>query len=79
MQVQHRRLAGRPPTPERILEARNAVGASTTEAAALVNTHKSSWSRWERGRAPMNFNTFELFLIKTGQKPLEIFNKKGAA
>jgi DNA-binding transcriptional regulator YiaG len=57
-----------PPTPEAILAARKAAGLSQAQAAAVV--HRPSyrtWQDWERGRAKMPLDAWELFMIKTGQ------------
>ena len=59
-----------PPTPEAIVAARKAAGLTQAEAAAIV--HRPSyrtWQDWERGRAKMPLDAWELFLIKTGQHP----------
>ena len=48
-----------------------AAGLTQAEAAAIV--HRPSyrtWQDWERGRAKMPLDAWELFLIKTaGQRP----------
>lgn len=59
-----------PPTPEAILAARKDAGLSQAQAAAVV--HRPSyrtWQDWERGRARMPTDAWELFLLKTGQHP----------
>ena len=59
-----------PPTPEAIVAARKAAGLTQAEAAAIV--HRPSyrtWQDWERGRAKMPLDAWELFLVKTGQRP----------
>lgn len=58
------------PTPDAILAARKAAGLSQAQAAAIV--HRPSyrtWQEWERGRAKMPPDAWELFLLKTGQHP----------
>ena len=58
------------PTPEAIVAARKAAGLTQAEAAAIV--HRPSyrtWQDWERGRAKMPPDAWELFLLKTGQNP----------
>ncbi len=58
------------PTPESIRAARAAAGLTQAEAAAVV--HRPSyrtWQDWERGRARMPPDAWELFLLKTGQHP----------
>ena len=56
------------PTPDEIRAARDAVGATQAEAAAKVYCHTYTWVKWERGERRMPRATYELFLIKTGQK-----------
>lgn len=58
------------PTPESIRAARTVAGLTQAEAAAVV--HRPSyrtWQDWERGRARMPLDAWELFLLKTGQHP----------
>jgi DNA-binding transcriptional regulator YiaG len=58
------------PTTDAILAARKAAGLSQAQAAAIV--HRPSyrtWQDWERGRATMPPDAWELFLLKTGQHP----------
>lgn len=58
------------PTAEMIRAARVAAGLTQAEAAAVV--HRPSyrtWQDWERGRARMPLDAWELFLLKTGQHP----------
>ena len=58
------------PTIAAIIAARKAVKLTQAEAAAIV--HRPSyrtWQDWERGRAKMPPDAWELFLLKTGQHP----------
>lgn len=61
--------SGEYPTPEQIREAREAAGMTQVEAAAVVHRGLAvRWSEWENGTRRMQPDTFELFLIKTGQR-----------
>lgn len=61
------------PTPERILKAREAAGLTQPEAAELVwLRHAIRWSEYERGVNGMPLATWELFLLKTGQRKLMV-------
>ena len=42
-----------------------------TQAAHLVHASLRSWQQWEAGDRAMPPGLFELFMIKTGQWPLE--------
>jgi len=58
------------PTPDAILAARKAAGLSQAQAAAVVQRPSyRTWQDWERGRAKMPPEAWELFLLKTGQHP----------
>lgn len=55
-----------PPTPEQIRAARNALGITQEQAAALVHRKgKMGWYSWESGRRVMCPAIWELFLIKS--------------
>lgn len=57
------------PTPEEVKAARESAGLSQSQAAALVHrAHYQRWHEWESGRRNMPLDTWELFLIKAGQK-----------
>lgn len=61
------------PTPERIRKAREAARLSQPEAAELVwLRHAMRWSEYERGVNGMPLATWELFLLKTGQRALMV-------
>lgn len=55
------------PTPEAILQAREAAGLSQSEAGALIYSGLRSWQHWEWGTRRMHPGLFELFMKKTGQ------------
>ena len=55
------------PTPEAILQAREAAGLSQSEAGALIYSGLRSWQHWEWGTRRMHPGLFELFLKKTGK------------
>ncbi len=55
------------PSPESILQAREAAGLSQSEAGALIYSGLRSWQHWEWGTRRMHPGLFELFLKKTGQ------------
>jgi len=58
-----------PPTPERIVAARERAGLTQAEAAKVVHlAHSIRWSEYERGVHRMPLSTWELFLIKVGQR-----------
>ena len=59
------------PTPEQVLEAREAAGLTQKQAAELVHRVAAKrWSEWERGTTHMQADAWELFLLKTGLKRL---------
>lgn len=53
------------PTPKEIKKARGKMKQS--EAAMIVHVTDAAWSKWEKGRRPVNLAAWELFLIKTGK------------
>lgn len=63
------------PTPEEIIAARKKVKLTQTQAGLVVHKTLRSWQRYEYNEREMDFAIFELFLLKTGQKELEIFKK----
>lgn len=63
------------PTPEEIIAARKKVKMTQTQAGRVVHKTLRSWQRYEYGEREMDFAIFELFLLKTGQKELEVFQK----
>jgi DNA-binding XRE family transcriptional regulator len=57
------------PTPWQIYAARVRAGLTQAEAANLVYLQtRQAWSAYESGRLQIPLVTWELFLIKTGQK-----------
>ena len=59
------------PAPEEIRAARDAAGLSQTAAAELVHSKLRTWQQWEAGDRAMPPGLFELFMLKTGQWPLD--------
>lgn len=60
------------PTPEMIKKAREKAGLAQAAAAELVHlSHAIRWSEYERDVNRMPMATWELFLLKTGQRKLE--------
>lgn len=61
------------PTPAAIRDARAAAGLTQTEAAQTVRASLRAWQQWEAGDRAMPPGLFELFMLKTGQWPLDGF------
>lgn len=62
------------PTPEQVKQARENAGLSQSEAAAMVHrANYQRWHEWEAGIRNMPLDTWELFLIKTGQLKVKKF------
>lgn len=61
----------KPPTPTEIREARINSGLTQTEAAQKVQASLRGWQQWEAGDRAMPSGLFELFMLKTGQWPLD--------
>ncbi len=59
------------PKPDAIRNARLAVGLTQTEAAQAVRASLRGWQQWEAGDRAMAPGLFELFMLKTGQWPLD--------
>jgi DNA-binding transcriptional regulator YiaG len=59
------------PKPTAIRKARLAAGLTQTEAAQVVRGSLRGWQQWEAGDRAMPPGLFELFMLKTGQWPLE--------
>jgi DNA-binding transcriptional regulator YiaG len=57
------------PTPGQIKEARRKAGLSQTAAAALIHSTLRTWQDWEAGIAKMHPGLWELFGIKTSNRP----------
>jgi len=58
------------PTPAAVRKARIAAGLTQTEAARTVRASLRGWQQWEAGDRAMPPGLFELFMLKTGQWPL---------
>ena len=58
------------PKPAIIRKARLAAGLTQTEAALKVRASLRGWQQWEAGDRTMPPGLFELFMLKTGQWPL---------
>jgi DNA-binding transcriptional regulator YiaG len=56
------------PTPAEIRAAREALGLTQTDAAALVHTTCRVWQQWEAGDRRMHPAFFELFIRKTHRR-----------
>ena len=62
--------------PEEIKAARKKAGLTQKKAGAVVHSPSyRAWQDWESGVRKMHPAIFELFLLKTGQKELEIITK----
>jgi len=59
------------PPSAAIRQARTAAGLTQTEAAATVRASLRAWQQWEAGDRTMPPGLFELFMLKTGQWPLD--------
>ncbi|TAM12888.1 MAG: XRE family transcriptional regulator [Nevskiaceae bacterium] len=59
------------PTPAAVRNARVAAGLTQTEAAKTVRASLRGWQQWEAGDRAMPPGLFELFMLKTGQWPLD--------
>lgn len=57
------------PTPDEVRQAREAVGMTMRDAAALIGRHHNRWTEYEGGVYPMPPPLWELFLVKTNQHP----------
>jgi putative transcriptional regulator len=53
------------PTPEQVREARNMLGLTQTEAAALIYCTLRGWQGWEDGSRRMHPAFWELFVSKS--------------
>ncbi|TBV10772.1 transcriptional regulator [Stutzerimonas kirkiae] len=58
------------PPPYAVREARIAAGLTQTKAAQTVQASLRAWQQWEAGDRTMPPGLFELFMLKTGQWPL---------
>lgn len=59
------------PMPSSIREARLKAGMTQKEAAHTVLASLRGWQQWEAGDRAMPPGLFELFMLKTGQWPLD--------
>ncbi|HEY0294887.1 MAG TPA: XRE family transcriptional regulator [Bordetella sp.] len=59
------------PTSSVIRRARIAADLTQTEAAETVRASLRAWQQWEAGDRAMPPGLFELFMLKTGQWPLD--------
>ena len=62
------RSAGHParnPSPGEVRAARDAVGLTQAQAAALVHASARNWQQWEAGDRRMHPGLWELFRIKS--------------
>lgn len=59
------------PAPGDIRQARLNAGLTQTEAAHNVQASLRGWQQWEAGDRAMPPGLFELFMLKTGQWPLD--------
>jgi len=59
------------PTADAVRSVRQKTSLTQTQAAHLVHASLRSWQQWEAGDRAMPPGLFELFMIKTGQWPLE--------
>lgn len=60
------------PNPDEIIGMRINAGITQQQAAAIVHAGLRTWQQWEAGDRSMHPAYRELFLLKTGQKKLEI-------
>ncbi len=59
------------PEPDAIKAARVHASLTQTQAGQVVHASLRAWQQWESGERGMPPGLFELFMIKTGQWPLE--------
>lgn len=61
------------PTPEQVKRARDKARLSPPGAAAVVHlSHSIRWVEYERGKHRIPLASWELFLLRTGQRELEL-------
>jgi putative transcriptional regulator len=60
---QRRKAPGANPKPAQIVQAREEVGLTQTDAAALLYTTLSGWQRWEYGQRRMHAAMWEYFCL----------------
>ncbi|MDZ7782507.1 MAG: hypothetical protein U5K56_06030 [Halioglobus sp.] len=64
-------LKKKAPSPTEIRQARTTSGLTQSEAAHYVQVSLRGWQQWEAGDRAMPPGLFELFMLKTGQWPLD--------
>lgn len=57
------------PCKEAIRAARVSAGLTQAEAATLIHRRRERWAEFESGARNMGLESWELFLIKSGQMP----------
>ena len=60
------------PNPDDIVKIRNNAQLTQKQAADIVFSGLRTWQQWEAGDRRMHPALFDYFLLKTGQKKLEI-------
>jgi DNA-binding transcriptional regulator YiaG len=60
------------PTPDMIKDARERLGLTETEAAAVVFRNAASWRAWEAGERRMGPGDWVLFRVRTRLLPIDI-------
>ena len=60
------------PTPEQVKQARTTAGLTQKQAAEVIYKKILAWQRYESGDREMDVALYELFMLKTGQKELEL-------
>lgn len=61
------------PTPAEIKEVRKMSGLTQQQAAEVVHRADGArWREWEGGKYHIDLAVWELFLLKTGLRPLEM-------
>ena len=66
------------PTPEQIKQSRLNAGLTQAQAAAVIHKKLLAWQRYESGDREMDAALYELFMLKTGQKELNVQSKNGS-
>lgn len=67
------------PTPDELLEARQAAGLSQQAAADLTGlSTRQHWWKLEEGKRPMSARSWALFLLATGQHPAYVLAPRPA-
>ncbi len=66
------RTLGQNPTPEEVRVAREISGLTAKQAGLAVFRSLRTWQSWEMGERSMPADSFCLFLLITGQVPLDL-------